>query len=76
MTEIHTSTFRVLGALSEISDALLEQSTASILIAQNVEGTSHMAEENFEAKKGVVAVTENLAILGHRLKFSVNQFRV
>ncbi|MEI7429925.1 MAG: methyl-accepting chemotaxis protein [Betaproteobacteria bacterium] len=76
ITEIHASTRRVLSALSEISDALREQSTASTLIAQSVESTSHMAEENSAAMKGVVVVTENLATLANRLKSSVNQFRV
>ena len=76
MTEIQVSTRRVLSALSEISDALREQGTASTLIAQSVESTTHMAEENSAAMKGVVVITENLASLATRLKSSVNQFCV
>ena len=76
MAEIQASTHRVLTALSEISDALREQSAASTMIAQRVESTSRMAEENSAAMKGVVAVTENLATLANQLDSSVNRFRV
>ena len=76
ISDIQTSTRSVLNALSEISDALREQSAASTLIAQNVESSSHATEENSAAMKEVVVVTDNLAILASKLKFSVNQFRV
>ncbi|MBV5350598.1 methyl-accepting chemotaxis protein, partial [bacterium] len=76
MSHIESSARQVLGASTEISEALNEQSSASTLIAQNVASISNMVEVNTSAVKEVVSATEHLEKLARELVASVDRFRV
>ncbi|MDE2599431.1 MAG: Cache 3/Cache 2 fusion domain-containing protein [Rhodocyclaceae bacterium] len=76
MTRINESTVAVVQAVNEISDQLREQSTASEMIAQNIEQVAVMNEENNLAVKGIVDDARRLQDLAASLNQSVASFRV
>ncbi|MCK6389859.1 MAG: methyl-accepting chemotaxis protein [Azonexus sp.] len=76
MQQINQATAGVVDAVNEISLALREQSSASEVIARNVEQVAGMNEENTSAVQGVVADANHLQDLAARLKSSVASFRV
>ncbi len=76
MARINEATNAVVDAVNEISLALREQSSASEVIAKNVEQVAVMNEENTAAVKNVVADAQRLQGLATQLKASVASFRV
>ena len=76
MARINDATNAVVEAVNEISLALREQSSASEVIAKNVEQVAVMNEENTAAVRNVVADAQRLQGLATQLKASVASFRV
>ncbi len=76
MARIHEATNAVVSAVNEISHSLREQSSASEVIARNVEQVAGMNEENTAAVRHVVADAQRLQQLAGQLKASVASFRV
>ena len=76
MGHIEVSSRNVLGAVSEISSALQEQSVTSNLIAENVEKIAQMSEENSTAVDGVNQAAKHLETLSATLNTLVGRFRV
>lgn len=73
---INESSERVMDAVAEISQALVEQSAASNDIAQNVERIATMGEQNSQAAQETAAATRNLAQLSVELQQIVARFRM
>ena len=76
MTRIEASSRSVLDAVSEISSALHEQTSASNLIARNVETIAQMTEANNVSVKGVNESARHLEVLSGTLNALVGRFRV
>jgi len=76
ISKIEASSQKVLDAVAEISSALEEQSSASSLIAQNVEKIAHMTEENSAAVVEVHHAAESLERLSGDLKALIGKFKV
>ncbi len=76
MTHIEASSRKVLVAVAEISSALHEQSTASTLIAQNVEKIAQMTEENSASVIEVNHAAKHLEGLSGKLNSLVGRFKV
>jgi methyl-accepting chemotaxis protein len=76
MTHIEAGSQSVLGAISEISSALQEQSATSNLLAGNVEKIAQMSEENAVAVNGVNVAAKHLESLSVTLNALVGRFTV
>ncbi|MBI5785525.1 MAG: Cache 3/Cache 2 fusion domain-containing protein [Rhodocyclales bacterium] len=76
MAQVHESTADVVGTFGEISAALREQSSASEVIARNVEQVSEMNEMNAAAMQHVVEYADQLKALSEKLRATVGSFRV
>ncbi|MDR2014663.1 MAG: methyl-accepting chemotaxis protein [Azoarcus sp.] len=66
----------VLSAVSEISLALSEQSTASSEIAKNVEYIASMSEDNTTSVRGAAEAAQGLSSLATQLQETVNSFKL
>jgi len=76
MTHIEAGSQSVLGAVSEISSALQEQSATSNLLADNVERIAQMSQENTAAVNGVNQAAKHLESLSVTLNALVGRFKV
>ena len=76
MRSINSATTRVVNAVSDISLALTEQSSASEIISRNVEQVANMNESNTAAVRTVVDEAHQLQNLAAQLKQTVSRFRV
>ncbi|QDF97645.1 chemotaxis protein [Azoarcus sp. DD4] len=76
MAEINTGAREVLQAVSDISLALREQSSASADIARNVERIAQMAEENSAAVRDTAQIASTLQSLAGDLERKVERFKV
>lgn len=76
MAEINDGAREVLRAVSEISLALREQSSASAEIARNVERIASMAEENSAAVGDTAEIATSLRTLATALEQRVERFKV
>ncbi|MDR0716289.1 MAG: methyl-accepting chemotaxis protein [Azoarcus sp.] len=74
--QINEASAAVVSAVSEISLALSEQSTASTEIAKNVERIAGMSEDNSSAVREVAAATRDLTSRAEQLQELVNRFRL
>ena len=76
MEKIQDGVQKVLAAVDDISSALREQSSASHLIARNVESIAEMTEETSVIIKEVSASAAQLEQLAASLKAAVGQFKL
>ncbi|MFM9913539.1 MAG: methyl-accepting chemotaxis protein [Methylophilaceae bacterium] len=76
MREINDSSATVMSAVGDISSALVEQRTASMDIARNVERIAQMTEENSAAVAEVSSAASSLEMLANNLKQTVARFKV
>lgn len=67
---------KVLAAIDDISTALREQSSASQLIARNVESIAEMTEETSTVIKDVSISADQLEQLAAQLKATVGEFKL
>ncbi|WP_295002529.1 methyl-accepting chemotaxis protein [uncultured Dechloromonas sp.] len=75
ISQVQTQSRQVLDAVSEISVALREQTSASTEIAQSVERIAQMAEENNVAVAGNAQTAETLRNLAHALTSAIARFK-
>ncbi|HEY3327715.1 MAG TPA: methyl-accepting chemotaxis protein [Novimethylophilus sp.] len=75
MTQIEQEARKVVGMVSEISDALRQQSAASMDIAQNVEKIAQMAETNSQAVADNAMTASALERLAAELEAEIGRFR-
>jgi methyl-accepting chemotaxis protein len=75
ISQVQSQSRQVVDAVSEISVALHEQSSASTEIARNVERIAQMAEENNAAAYNNAATANNLRQLAETLNTEVARFR-
>jgi methyl-accepting chemotaxis protein len=73
--ELQAHSRRVMDAVSEITTALREQSSASTEIAQNVERIAQMAEENNAAAGSNAHTADSLRHLADTLRAEMDRFR-
>ena len=73
---IQSGAENVVGIVSDISNALKEQSLASAVIARNVESIAQMVEENNSSSEQAAAAAHQLEQLAQGLTASVKAFRV
>jgi methyl-accepting chemotaxis protein len=73
---IENGSERLLAAVSDISDALKEQSQASNDIARHVERIAQMTEENSLAIRQTSTASAGLEELAHALQKDVSRFRI
>jgi len=76
MEKIQDGVQKVLAAIDDISSALKEQSSASHLIARNVESIAEMTEETSTVIKDVSLSAGNLEQLAAQLKATVGEFKL
>ncbi len=76
MEQINAATITILASVDDMSLALREQSTASEIIARNVEQVAGMNQENTAAVNEVVLDAHRLQKLALELKLAVDNFRV
>ena len=76
MAAIRDGAQQVLVAVSEITNALNEQSTAGSQVAHGVEHIAQMADENSTAVAEIVVTAERLAHLADNLQVLADQFSV
>ncbi|WP_425482798.1 methyl-accepting chemotaxis protein [Caldichromatium japonicum] len=76
MAAIREDTEQVIAAVSEITVALNEQSTASAQVAQGVERIAQMSDQNNHEVADIANTSERLAKLAEALQSAVNQFKV
>jgi len=76
MRDINDSSATVMNSVGDISSALIEQRTASMDIARNVERIAQMTEENSAAVGEVSSAAKNLEMLANNLKLTVSRFKV
>ena len=76
MDKIQEGVQKVLASVGDISSSLREQSSASALIAKNVEGIAQMTEETSAIINDVSASADQLEQLAASLKQSVGQFKL
>jgi methyl-accepting chemotaxis protein len=67
---------KVSGAVTEISNALKEQSEASQDIAKHVESIAQMTDENNAAAEETAAGAQHLDQLAQEVNHTVSQFKV
>ncbi|MCL2161146.1 MAG: methyl-accepting chemotaxis protein, partial [Betaproteobacteria bacterium] len=75
MQSIHESAARVSGAVTEISDALKEQSHASHDLTRHVESIAQMTEQNNAAAGGVAENARYLGQLATEVRVALRHFR-
>jgi len=75
MTQIEQEANKVVAMVSEISDALRQQSAASTDIAQNVEKIANMAEENSQSVSQSAATAAQLEKLATELESEIKRFK-
>jgi len=75
MGHIRDGANQVISAVSDISSALREQSTASNQVAQNVEKIARMTEENSVAANEIATQAQQLESLAGALANTVSRFR-
>jgi len=75
MSQIRDGANQVISAVSDISSALREQSTASNQVAQNVERIARMTEENSVAANEIAAEAQQLESLAGALESAVSRFK-
>ena len=75
IAQVQTQSRQVRIAVDEISIALREQSAASTVIAQSVEGIAQMAEENNVSALGNTETAGRLRQLAETLSTEVSRFR-
>ncbi|MDX9706632.1 MAG: methyl-accepting chemotaxis protein [Azospira sp.] len=73
---IHSSAQQVSQAVSGISDAIREQSTASSTVVQGLETIARMTESNNAEAQHTAAAAEELQALAHSLHENVERFKV
>jgi hypothetical protein len=76
MAEVRASASHAAGAVGEINDALAEQSSTSVQLAQNVERIARMSEENVKAVGAVSGQAGDLDALARSLQDSISRFRL
>jgi len=76
MAKIQDGVMKVLASVQDISSALTEQSSASNLVEQNVEGIAQKAEETSTIIKDISASADHLEHLAAQLKESVGLFKL
>jgi methyl-accepting chemotaxis protein len=76
MGEVRASANQAVSAVSEINDALAEQSSTSAQLAQNVERIARMSEENVKAVGSVSSQASELERLAAMLSTLVGHFKV
>ncbi len=76
MEKVQDGVQKVLAAIDDISSALKEQSSASHLIARNVESIAEMTEETSTVIKEVSLSAGNLEQLAAHLKSTVGEFKL
>jgi methyl-accepting chemotaxis protein len=74
--EIQAGAEQVVGVVSDISDALREQSKASAEIARNIENIAQMVEANNSSSGQAAAAAHQLQKLAEDLSLSVKSFHV
>jgi methyl-accepting chemotaxis protein len=74
--EIQAGAEQVVGVVSDISDALREQSKASAEIARNIENIAQMVEANNTSSEQAAAAAHQLQRLAEDLSLSVRSFHV
>ncbi|OGS98847.1 MAG: hypothetical protein A3F73_06715 [Gallionellales bacterium RIFCSPLOWO2_12_FULL_59_22] len=74
MSQIRKGADQVIAAVSEISSALREQSTASNQVAQDVEKIARMTEENSAAANEIAREAQQLENLAGALESAVSRF--
>ncbi len=75
MREISDGTSKVLGAVTDISSALAEQSIASSQIAHNVERVAQMSGENAVAVNSIAGSADVLEQLAQSMQQVMSRFR-
>lgn len=75
MANIREGAQQVLDSVSEITNALSEQSSAGTQVAHGVERIAQMADENSTAVAEIAVTAEKLAELADSLQQSVHQFK-
>jgi methyl-accepting chemotaxis protein len=76
MEKIQDGVQKVLAAVGDISSALKEQSSASQLVARNVEGIAEMTGETSTIIREVAASATQLEQLAAHLKTAVGEFKL
>lgn len=76
MTQVNGDAARATEAVTEIANALSEQSSASTLIAQNVEKIAQMSEENNAAVGAMADSAQALGRLAESMQALVAKFRL
>ncbi len=74
--EIESGADHTVVIVAEISEAIREQSTASSLIAQQVERIAQMSEENDAAAKNTAATSSELSGVAGSMRAEVELYRV
>ena len=75
MSQIRDGANRVIAAVSDISSALREQTTASSEVAQKVELIARMTEENSAAANEIAGEAKQLESLAGALENAVSRFK-
>jgi methyl-accepting chemotaxis protein len=76
MDQIREGASQVVRAVTDISQALREQGTASTDIARNVERIARMAEQNSSAVRDTAGTARRLEDLAQQLRAEVSHFRI
>ena len=76
MQQIGESSTRVVDAVGDISQALVEQKHASNEIAQSIERAAQITKENSAAVLGIASAAQNMEQLAQSLHHSVAGFKV
>jgi len=76
MDQIREGASQVVRAITDISQALREQGTASTDIARNVERIAQMAEQNSNAVRDTAGTARRLENLAQQLRAEVSHFRI
>jgi len=74
--EIESGSTETIGMVSEISEAIREQSSASSIIAQKVERIAQMSEENSAAAGTTSSTAADLNSLAATMRNEVQKYRV
>lgn len=76
MERICSTADTVKQSIGDISDALSEQRTVSVALAQNVEAIAQMSDENAAAVNAVSDTAHSLASVSQNLKQGIARFRI
>ena len=75
INQIKEGSAEVIRTVGDISDALVEQSTASNEVAVQVERVAQMTEENSAAAEETSQAAHQLALLAEKMRATINQFK-